>query len=168
MQSKNPFAQLLQDVNLDQSLLMESFLVADDLDGNKASCLMIDATYNLSEATLAEQVNDLVPIGEMVAKDYVIVTTIIIVSEVGGLRVEVTDMFLSILRAAEIDLFVVYNFASFKDVQVDHLQSLCWRNALLRHSTLAKCIDVTCRMLKVLAFRSELLHLLVRHQVISV
>ena len=49
-----PFFQFLQDVNLDESLLMKSFLVSDDLDGDELPRLVIYATDHLPKATFSE------------------------------------------------------------------------------------------------------------------
>lgn len=166
--SAYPFAQLLQDVNLNQGLLMETLLVADDLDSHESSSLVVDASHDLSKAALAEKVNNLIPICEMVAKDYVVVASVVVVTEVSSLSIEVANMFLGVLRAAEVYLLVVDDFASLEDVQIDHLQSLCWRNTLLGCSTLAERINLARRVLEVFALRRKFLHLLVRNQVISV
>jgi hypothetical protein len=163
-----PFAQFLKDVDLDQSLLVESLLVANDLDSHKSAGLVVDTAHHLSEATLTEKVNNLISVCEVVAEDYIIIATVVIVSEVGGLRVKVTDMLLRVLGATEVDLLIIDDLASLEDVQVDHLQCLGGCDAFLGHSTLAQCVDITRRMLEVLAFGSELLHLFVCHQIVSI
>ena len=82
---------------------------------------MVDTAHHLSKATLTEQVDNLIPVGKMIAKDYVVVTPIIVVSEVCSLRVEVANMLLGVLCAAEVDFFVVDYLTPLEDVQVDHL-----------------------------------------------
>jgi len=48
-----PFLELLQDVDLNQSLLMEALLVPDDLDGHQTTSLVVHTSHYLPEATLA-------------------------------------------------------------------------------------------------------------------
>lgn len=163
-----PFAQLLENVDLDQSLLVESLLVANDLYSHKSAGLMVDTAHHLSEAALTKKVYNFVPVCEVVAENYVIVTAVVIVPEVGGLRIEVTDMLLCGLGATEVDLLVVDDFAPLENIQVDHLQSLGGCDTFLGHSSLAQCVDIARRMLEILAFGSELLHLFICHQVVSV
>ncbi len=81
-----PFAKLLEDVDFDKSLLVESFLVADDLHRNEDTGLVINTPDNLPEASLPEHINDLVSIGEMIARDDRIVSSLVVVTKVGQLR----------------------------------------------------------------------------------
>ena len=75
----HPFAKLLQNVHLHQCLLMETLLVADDLDGHKRSGLVIHATHNLTKAAFTQHINHLIPIRQMVAKHNVVVPSVVVV-----------------------------------------------------------------------------------------
>ena len=78
-----PFTQFLQNIDLHQSLLMEALLVPNDLDRHKNAGFMVDAPNDLTEASLTKQINHLVSIREMVAIDNVVVTTLVVITEVG-------------------------------------------------------------------------------------
>ena len=79
-----PFAKLLQNVYFNQGLLMESFLVADDLHSDQDARLVIDTPDHLPKASFAKDINNFVSIGKMVAWDDGVVAPFIVVAKVGG------------------------------------------------------------------------------------
>lgn len=156
-----PFLELLQKIHLNESLLVESFLVPDDFDRDEAAGFVINTSHDLSETSLAQNINHLISICKVIADNNVVIAPIVIVAEIGGLSIEVAHMFLGMLRTTEVDVLEVDDFAPFKDVQARHSESLPGVHTLLRHSLAAELIQLLCGVLKVFASTSELSHLLV-------
>ena len=75
----HPFAQLLKDVDLNQSLLMEPLLVTDDLDGHGLARAVITAVKHLAERAFAEGIDNLISVREMIVCDDLVVAAIVIV-----------------------------------------------------------------------------------------
>lgn len=84
-ESTHPIAQTSQDTYFHKRLLMEPFLVANDLHSNNTAILVIHTSHNLSERSFAQYIDDLVPIGEVVAKHDIIVASLVIIAEVARL-----------------------------------------------------------------------------------
>ena len=156
-----PFLELLQKVHLDQSLLVKSFLIADDFNRDKTAGFVVNASHDLPKTSLAQHVDHLVPICEVVTDDNVVIAPIVIIAEIGSLRIEVAHMLLGMLRATEIDVFEVNNFSAFKDVQACHPESLPGRYALLGSGFVPEFIQFLCGVLKVFASTTKLAHLLI-------
>jgi hypothetical protein len=78
----HPFHQLLQDLDFDEGLGVEAFLVADDLDGHVSTRLVIPATENLAETAFAEHTRDFVPVTQMVSLDDQVVTSLVVIAVV--------------------------------------------------------------------------------------
>ena len=113
-----PFSKLLQDIDLDKCLLMKSLLVADDLDRNQYSCLMVDTTHDLPKASFAEKIDNLVTITKVVAFDDIVISTLIIITEVGGRRVRIANDFVRFPSTCKVDILKVNNLTTFKNVQI--------------------------------------------------
>src|SRR5690606_16819192 len=96
---------------------MEPFLVANDLDCNQRALAMIDATDNLTETSLPENVDDLVSIREMVSRYNVVVPTVVVVAIVGLLGLEVAHNLARILGPTEVDVGIIYDFPPLVDVE---------------------------------------------------
>ena len=105
---------------------MEPLLVADDLDGNNATILMIHTSYDLSKRTFTKYVDDLVPIGEVVAKHDIVITAFVVVAVIARLvfvatrqRRDRPNDLSRILRAGEVNSFlvVVHDLPTFEDVE---------------------------------------------------
>lgn len=62
--------------------MMETFLVSDDLDSNRLSSGMIAALEDLAERALAQYIDDLVPVREMIASDDNVIATFVIIAVV--------------------------------------------------------------------------------------
>ena len=56
----NPFPEVIKDLYLDQGLVMETFLVADDLDSDRLTSAVITTTQDLAEGTFPKCVRDLI------------------------------------------------------------------------------------------------------------
>ena len=155
--STYPFFQLVQDVDLDERLLMESFLVPYDFDGAQAPKLVINASHYLSKAALSEYVDDLIPIRQVIAHDNVVVASLIIVSEIGraGSR-DVANVLLRRFGATEIDsLLVVNNLPFLVDVEQSsgELYCLCRTHALLRCCLFPQSVCLSGGSIDLLSFR---------------
>lgn len=93
--STYPVLELFQDIDFNQRLLMKPLLVPDDLDSHQTPHLVVDAANNLAEAALAEEIDNLVPISEMVTHHDRIVAAFVIVAKVGSAgRGDVADVLL--------------------------------------------------------------------------
>ena len=67
----------------DLGLLMKSLFVANNLEGNHASCLVVIAFYNLAERPFTKSGHYLVAISNVVVHHNFVVTTIIVITSVG-------------------------------------------------------------------------------------
>ena len=56
----NPFPEVIKYLYFDQSLVVETFLVADDLDGDRLTSAVIATTQDLAERTFPKCVRDLI------------------------------------------------------------------------------------------------------------
>ena len=56
----NPFPKVIKDLYLDQSLMVEALLVADDLYGDRLTGAMITTTQDLTKGTFPKRVRDLI------------------------------------------------------------------------------------------------------------
>jgi hypothetical protein len=75
-----PFVQVVQNLDFDNSLAMETLLVPDNLDGNILPSLVVVALGDLAERTLAEHVQNLVTVHQMVMVHNQIVSPLIIIA----------------------------------------------------------------------------------------
>ncbi len=78
----HPFTQIVQDLDLHKCLMMEPFLVSDDLNGHRFTSTVISTMQNLTKRSLPERVNHFVPIGQVIVIDDKVVTSIIIIAVV--------------------------------------------------------------------------------------
>lgn len=81
-----PFAQLLQDIDFDKSLLVEALLVSNNLHCDKCASLVIDTSDDLSKASLAKNVYNFVSESQMISWYDAVVTPFVIIAKVGGTR----------------------------------------------------------------------------------
>jgi hypothetical protein len=75
-----PFTQIVQYLDLHKCLMMEPFLVSDDLNGNRFTSTVISTVQNLTKGSLPERINHFVSIGQVIAIDDKIVAPIIIIA----------------------------------------------------------------------------------------
>jgi hypothetical protein len=57
-----PFLELLQNVDFNQSLLMESLLIANNLYSAKSAELVVNTPHNLTETSLSKYIDDFVAV----------------------------------------------------------------------------------------------------------
>lgn len=62
-------AQLVQQPNFDQRLVVEALLVADDLDGDMLADFVVEGAHHLAEAALADDLEDFVAVEDVVVHD---------------------------------------------------------------------------------------------------
>ena len=74
--------QVLQNLELHQRLLVKPLLVPYHLHGHRTSRLVVVTAHHLPEATLAELVDDLEPVREMVALAHHVVAAVVVVAVV--------------------------------------------------------------------------------------
>lgn len=75
-------AQLVQDANLDQRLVMEPLLVPDYLDGHVLVGFVVQGPNDLAEAALANHLEDLVAVRDVVMDHLVVAPVVIVVAAV--------------------------------------------------------------------------------------
>lgn len=61
--------EMIQDPDLDQRLVVKPFFVPDDLDGHMLICFVVQGSDDLSEAALADHLEDFVPIRYMIMEN---------------------------------------------------------------------------------------------------
>ena len=102
--------QVIENVQLDPSLVVKALLVADNLHCNELIGLVVIALQGLSERTLPEEFLDLISVAEVVIKDHLVVAAIIIIPIVmleGG-----SPLNLGGIKAQEVNLFVILDLCS--------------------------------------------------------
>jgi len=62
--------------------MMETLLVADDLNRNRFACLMISTVQHLTERALAQGIHDFIAVSEMITIDHLVIAALVIVTEV--------------------------------------------------------------------------------------
>lgn len=58
--------QLIENSHFDQRLMMKSLLIANYLDRHKLICFVIERTYDLSEASLADDFENFITIADVI------------------------------------------------------------------------------------------------------
>lgn len=135
MVNTHPLPQPPQNAHLHQRLLMKPLLVPDDLDRHDSPLFVVHTSHNLSETTLAKDVNHLIPIREMIAKNNIVITPLIIIAKVitptrsalairpsarrlRTRRQRANDLTCRLVtREVDASLLVVDDFTSLEDVQ---------------------------------------------------
>ena len=93
-------AEVLQDLQLNTSLIVVFLLVLDYFDCDLALFLVIDAAEGRAEAALAQELHDLVPVPNVVADDHLVVTLLVVIAVVIDLIVFLFfSAFLLLVRA---------------------------------------------------------------------
>jgi hypothetical protein len=77
-----PFDKVLEYFDFNESLVMETLLIANDLDSNHISSLVISALQNLTERTFSEDVDNLVAVVEVIVRNEEIIASLIVISVV--------------------------------------------------------------------------------------
>ncbi len=74
--------QVHQYFQLYTSLMLESFLIPDQLNCHILLSFVIEAFDSLTEASLPQEFNDFEPVRDMIFKHYLIVTSLIIIAKI--------------------------------------------------------------------------------------
>ena len=74
--------QVHQYFQLDTSLMLESFLIPDQLNCHILLSFVIEAFDSLTEASLPQEFNDFKPVRDMIFKHYLIVSSLIVIAKV--------------------------------------------------------------------------------------
>ncbi len=93
--------EVLQDVHLDHALLLKALLAAYDLDRHVLLPLVVEALEHLAEAALAQRLDDLVPVRDVVLVGLQ-VRAVLVVEVLDARRVQLLG-----LQAQEPDLRVL-------------------------------------------------------------
>ena len=147
---------------------MEPFLVADDLDGDKDARLVVDASHDLPKASLAEHIDNLVPIGKMIPRHNRIVSPVVVIAKVGCVGLHVAHHLGGVLSSAKVDVLIIHDFASLVDVEDGNPNGILGAHPLLSRSPLPESIQGPSRQLRLLPALAQLLHLVLGNQVVLV
>ena len=77
-------AQFVQYPNLDEGLVVEAFLVPDDFDCHVLIGFVVQRPDDLTEAALADDLEDFVPVADVVVDHLVVAAVVIVVARVEG------------------------------------------------------------------------------------
>ena len=116
-----PANEVLENLDLDKSLVMEPLLVPDDLDRDHVSRLVIAALQNLTERALAEDVDDFVAVLYVIVRDHEIVAPLVVVAVIAG-RVLLRRRLLLAVRSDEVDLAVLADLVSLERREIPRVQ----------------------------------------------
>jgi len=166
--STYPVAQLLQDIDFDESLLVESFLVPDDLDCHKSTLAVVNTPDNLTKASLSENVDYLVAVCEMVSRHNGVIPSFVVVAKVGLRRVEITHNLAGVLGPTKVDVLAVYNLSTLVNVKHRNPNGFLRAHTFLGSGTLPKSIQCPCCNLGLLTSGTHLSHLLLASQIILI
>ena len=85
-------SQVLQNLNLDCRLVVEAFLVTNDLECNELTLLVVKHTQSLPETALAEEIDHLIAICDVIFEHNLVVATFVVVSVVVLLQWRALDL----------------------------------------------------------------------------
>lgn len=131
LNSTHPLHEVVEHLDLDERLVMEPLLVADDLDGHHLARLVIAALEHLSEGALAEHVDDLVAIHNVVVRDEEVVAAIVVEAVVVR-RVLLGVLLLVAVGADKVNLLVLLDLLLFVRGEIASIEreSICKRGGL--------------------------------------
>ena len=118
-----PFPETIQDLDLYQSLVVETLLVPDDLDGHGLPSAVIATVKHLPEGALTQSVDNLVTIRQVVAADDLVVTAFVVVAVVVCRDVGRRHLFLA-LGPDVVDRLVVQDLLTLIFRQIASLLTL--------------------------------------------
>ena len=87
---------------------METLFIADDLNRNGFTCLVISAVQYLAKRALAQGVHDFIAVSEMITVDHLIIATLVIITKVIDNNLRVCLLLLT-PRTDTIDLGIIEN-----------------------------------------------------------
>ena len=119
-------AQVLQQLHLNEGLLVEALLVADDLERAHRLGLVVVRLDHLPEGALAELPYHLVPVADVVVHDHRVVAALVVVAVVGLVDARVPDLLPA--RPDIVDLRVVQHLRQLVVGQLAlvHLDRVLW------------------------------------------
>ena len=79
---------------------------------------MINASNDLTEASLVEQVNNFVTVCEMITFNNIVVTTLIVVAKIVRCSTKITEGLSRILPASEVDVRIIHDFTTLEDIEL--------------------------------------------------
>ena len=79
-----PFTKVVQNLDFHEGLMVEPFLIPDNLHSNGLASAMVPATEHLAKRSFAQGVHDLVAEGKMVAFNNLVITSFIVIPIVVG------------------------------------------------------------------------------------
>lgn len=125
---------MLQDPKFDTSLVLVSLFILDDLDRHNLIGLVVQTLERLSKAALSQEVDNLVPIVNMVLHDDLVVTILVIVARIVQLSRRHSIDFVSI-QAQKVHLLVVKKLCLLKvsHAVFESLECLSHSQGELRH-----------------------------------
>lgn len=103
-----PFPKVVQDLDLDERLMVEAFLVADDFDGGRLAGCVVSTLKDLPERTFPKCANDLIPICQVIVLDNQVIATLIVIAVVVS-RVSESCGFLLAVSTKAVDRGIVQN-----------------------------------------------------------
>lgn len=107
--------------------MVESFLVADNLNRHRFSCAMVSTVKNLPERAFPQSIDDFISIRQMIMGDYEVITSFIIVAVVVRGIVH-SGLFLITPCANAVHRRIVQNFCAFvvgQELCKTTVQDLC-------------------------------------------
>lgn len=107
-----PFAKVIQNLDLNQCLVVEALLVANDFNGHRLPSAVVSTVQDLTERTLSKRVNHFVTVCEMVMRHDEVVAALIVISVIVR-RIFGCCRFFLALRADAVYRWVVQNFLPF-------------------------------------------------------
>lgn len=105
--------QVLADVEFHLGLMAEFLLVPDNFDCDELPSHVIFAFESLAEGAFAKEIQDFVPISEVVSQNNGVITLVVIVALIMWLSRLCVDFLLGIDRAKEVDRIVTETFSFF-------------------------------------------------------
>lgn len=163
-----PFLQLLENVDLHKRLLMESFLVTNDLHRNKDSSLVVHAAHDLAKTSFAEEINHFVAICEVISLHDIIITAFIVIAKVRGCRLQITHNFSSAESAGEINVGIVHNFTPFEYVQIKDARCRVVRHTTGWFGSCPKRVEFTRSRFKIFSPGGQFPHFFFGHQIVAI
>lgn len=156
-----PLDQILQDLDLDQSLVMETFLVADDFDGNALTGLVVSTLQDLSKRSFTQKAHDLIPVSEVISLNVDVVAPFIVIAVIIRRSLWCRLILFAILTRVP-NRLVIQDFTSFikrKRLEVSLDESM-WSHLLrglhrfgeVEHGFDFRAFNLTTRLLGLLPF----------------
>lgn len=130
---------------------------------------MIDASHHLPKAPLAENVDNLISIGQVVAIDDGVVATVVVIAKVGqAVVLEIANVLLGLGVAGKVDFPKIDNLAPLVDVEAAHPNHLLGREWFLGPGASFQAVQLRGRLVEVASLGSNLADFLLGDEVVLV